>query len=243
MKMAKLSENAMKQVIAEYEDKHIINKENLKAFVSSISYPIYHLDFESFTQTIPLYEGIRPYQQICFQYSLHIEQENGFIEHREYLAQEGCNPIKDFVEHLCDDLPTDVTVMVYNKAFEIGRMKEMAEIYPEYADHLLEICENVVDLMVPFMHKDYYVKEMKGSYSIKYVLPALCPGDPELDYHNLDQIHKGDEASAAFKNLINQNPEERDITRKNLLKYCRLDTLAMVKIFRKIREVIKDVAA
>ena len=118
MKMAKLSENAMKQVIAEYEDKHIINKENLKAFVSSISYPIYHLDFESFTQTIPLYEGIRPYQQICFQYSLHIEQENGFIEHREYLAQEGCNPIKDFVEHLCDDLPTDVTVMVYNKVFE-----------------------------------------------------------------------------------------------------------------------------
>ena len=92
--------------------------------------------------------------------------------------------------------------------------------------------------MVPFQKRYYYSEAMEGSYSIKYVLPALCPGDPDLDYHALEGIHNGEEASAAFKDMPNHTPAENAITRRNLLKYCRLDTLAMVKVLEKLRQCI-----
>ena len=93
-----------------------------------------------------------------------------------------------------------------------------------------------MDLMVPFYNRDYYTKEMKGSYSIKYVLPALYPDDPSLNYHNLKQIHNGSEAMNEFSNLVNYTQEQREIVRKNLLEYCKLDTYAMVKIWQKLIE-------
>ena len=86
-------------------------------------------------------------------------------------------------------------------SFEKGRLNELANLYPELAEHLLNIRDNMKDLMIPFQKKDYYVKDMQGSYSIKYVLPALFPNDPELDYHNLEGVHKGDEASQTFINM------------------------------------------
>ena len=93
--------------------------------------------------------------------------------------------------------------------------------------------------MIPFSKKYFYLPEMQGSYSIKYVLPALYPGDPSLDYHNLDGIQKGDQASNAFKAMKNMSPEEVAETRKNLLAYCKLDTFAMVKVWEKLEEVAK----
>ena len=90
--------------------------------------------------------------------------------------------------------------------------------------------------MVPFQQQQYYSKAMEGSYSIKYVLPALCPGDPELDYHALEGVHNGSEASETFAGLPGRAPEEIRVMRDNLLKYCRLDTLAMVKVLEKLRE-------
>ena len=92
------------------------------------------------------------------------------------------------------------------------------------------------DLMIPFKNQDYYSAAMQGSYSIKYVLPALYPDDPELDYHNLDGVHNGSEASAAFAEMASHTPEEIAVIRQNLLKYCGLDTFAMVKVLRKLRE-------
>ena len=97
----------------------------------------------------------------------------------------------------------------------------------------------MVDLMTPFQKGYYYSKAMQGSYSIKYVLPALFPDDPELDYHNLDQVHNGGEASAAFFTMADKSPEEIESLRSNLLKYCGLDTYAMVKVLSKLREVVK----
>ena len=84
----------------------------------------------------------------------------------------------------------------------------------------------------------YYSKAMEGSYSIKYVLPALCPGDPELDYHALEGVHNGSEAMEIFADLPNHTPEEIKVMRNNLLKYCCLDTLAMVKVLEKLREAV-----
>ena len=94
--------------------------------------------------------------------------------------------------------------------------------------------------MIPFQNQDYYSRAMQGSYSIKYVLPALCPGDPELDYHALEGVHNGGEASAAFADLADHTPEEITVIRKNLLAYCGLDTLAMVKVLEKLRACVKE---
>ena len=114
----------------------------------------------------------------------------------------------------------------------------MANMFLEFHDHLLNIRDHIVDLMPPFKNQDYYVKEMGGSASIKQVLPALFPNDSSLDYHNLDQVHKGDEASSAYLSLKNLNMEEQKKLRYNMLKYCELDTYAMVKIWEKLIEVI-----
>ncbi len=113
-----------------------------------------------------------------------------------------------------------------------------ANLFPEFSNHLLNIADNIVDLLVPFKNQDYYVKEMEGSASIKKVLPALYPNDPNLDYHNLDQVHKGDEASNAYLSLKDLPKEEEEKLRLNMLKYCGLDTYAMVKIYDKLKDIM-----
>ena len=121
--------------------------------------------------------------------------------------------------------------------FEKGRIKGLANLYPDLAEHLMNIHDNIQDLMIPFQKKYYYSKAMQGSYSIKYVLPALFPDDPSLDYHNLEGVHNGGEASATFKKMATMTPEELEEYRKHLLKYCGLDTFAMVKVWEKLNGV------
>ncbi len=234
-----LNAKQMKQVELEYYGhSDEIHPRAIKGFLDKLRYPLYHLDFETFQQAVPMYDGLSPYDQIPFQYSLHIEQEDGTIEHREFLAQEGTDPRRAVAEHLCADIPTDVCVLAYNMRFERSVLQGLADFFPDLAEHLLAVRENIQDLMIPFQNQDYYSRAMQGSYSIKYVLPALCPGDPELDYHALDGVHNGGEASAAFADLPNHTPEEIAVIRKNLLAYCGLDTLAMVKVLEKLRECV-----
>ncbi len=217
-----------------------INKDKIKLLLNSFTYPLYFLDFESYQASIPTIHGTKPYQQICFQYSLHYYlEENGILYHKEYLSNDyNGNPMEGLCKRLCEDIPKDSCVLVYNQVFEKGRLKEMADLFPEYREHLLNIRDNILDLMVPFFNHDYYVKEMEGSFSIKKVLPALFPNDKELDYHNLEQVHKGDEASDAYLSLKDLSKEEEDVLRSNMLKYCKLDTYAMVKIFEKLKEKV-----
>ena len=236
-----LSGKQQKQVDFEYYQKpDEVQKKAINSFLAKLYYPLYHLDFETFAQSIPPYDGLKPYEQIPFQYSLHIEQEDGALEHREFLAEAGTDPRRAVAERLCADIPADVCVLAYNMSFEKRVLKDLAELFPDLSEHLLAIRANVRDLMIPFQKQHYYSRAMAGSYSIKQVLPALCPGDPELDYHALEGIHKGDEASAAFATLQDHTPEEIAEIRKNLLAYCRLDTLAMVKVLEKLRECIGD---
>ena len=216
----------------------VIDREAIRGFLTQLTYPLYFLDFESFMPAVPLYDGCRPYEQIVFQYSLHfIEREGGELRHREYLARSGEDPRRGVAEQLCRDIPRDVCVLAYNMTFEKTRIKGLAALYPDLADHLMNIHDRIVDLMVPFQKKHYYTRAMQGSYSIKYVLPALFPDDPALDYHNLEGVHNGSEASAAFENMDRMTPEERETYRQSLLTYCGLDTLAMVKVWEKLREV------
>lgn len=219
-----------------------IKKEAIEDILDSLIYPLYFIDYETCQYAIPEYEGTKPYQQIPFQYSLHIiEKKDGPIEHKEYLAEVGDeNIIRNFAKSMIKDLPENGSVIVYNKAFEATRNKEIGEMYPDLKHEMERINNNMVDLMIPFRTRDYYTKEMKGSYSIKYVLPALYPEDPELDYSELSLIHKGDEASNAFLSLKDKSPEEQEKIREGLLEYCKLDTYAMVKIWEKFNEVINE---
>ena len=232
----KLSEKQRQQVETAYYHKPVsIKHDKIKSFLETLSYPLYYLDFETFQSAVPEYDGLKPYAQIPFQYSIHIELENGELEHREFLAKEGTDPRRTIAERLCTDIPKDVCVIVFNASFERSRIKELATTFPDLAEHLMAINNNIHDLMIPFRERYYYNEAMQGSYSIKSVLPALFPKDSELDYNALDEIHNGGEASAAFADLQNREPEEIAVIRKNLLRYCCLDTLAMVKVLNKLR--------
>ena len=215
-----------------------IDTENIKKFVSNLSYPIYFLDFESFQPAVPLFDNAKPYEQIVFQYSLHyIEEEGGELKHKEFLAYPGGDPRRALAEQLCRDIPLNVCTTAYNMSFERSRIRELAALYPDLSEHLMNIHDNIYDLMVPFQKKWYYCKAMQGSYSIKYVLPALFPDDPALDYHNLEGVHNGGEASATFGRMADMGVEEMEEAREQLLKYCGLDTFAMVKVWEKLCKV------
>ena len=167
----------------------------------------------------------------------YIECEGGELKHKEFLAYPGEDPRRKLAEQLCADIPLNVCTTAYNMGFEKGRIRGLAEIFPDLSEHLMNIHDNIVDLMVPFQKKWYYCKAMQGSYSIKYVLPALFPNDPALDYHNLEGVHNGGEASDAFAKMATMTEEDLEITRGHLLKYCSLDTFAMVKVWEKLQEI------
>ncbi len=216
------------------------DRENIAAFLDTLSYPLYFLDFESVQPALPKYVGTKPYTQVPFQYSLHyIENEGGELKHKEFLAEAGTDPLRAISESLCRDIPADACVTVYNKTFEGPRLKELAGYFPDLAPHLLSIRDNLADLLIPFRSGWYYNREMGGSFSIKSVLPALFPNDPSLDYHSLEGIHDGGEAMNAFPAMEKMSGEELERTRRNLLEYCKLDTLAMVKVWEKLKEAAK----
>ena len=214
----------------------IIDKDAVLAFLKTITYPAYHLDFETIQLPIPPCDGAWPYEQIPTQYSLHIEYEDGHLDHKEFLGN-SIDPRREIAEALCNDIPDDVCVLAYNKTFECGRLTELADLYPDLKDHLIKIRDHIVDLLVPFRSGDYYHLAMGGSNSIKAVLPALYPSDPELDYHALPVVHNGGEAMDIYPKMLEANPEEKERIRDGLLKYCCLDTLAMVKVLRKLKDI------
>ena len=218
----------------------LINKDKIKEFLDKLSYPLYFLDFETFQEAIPKYEGTRPYEKIPFQYSLHYYLEDGKdLFHKEFLAEAGIDPRRSLAEKLVEDIPMNVCTLAYNMSFEKSVIKHLAFLYPDLKKHLLNIHDNIYDLMIIFRNMDYYNKDMQGSFSIKYVLPALFPNDEELNYHNLEEIHNGSEAMNSYANMSFLEKSKQEKLRKNLLKYCELDTYAMVKIYDKLKDICK----
>ena len=239
LKNETLNEKQQMQVNCTLNDTIYINKVEIAKFLYTLSYPLYFLDFETMQPVVPEYQGTHPYQQIPFQYSLHyIEEEGGELMHKEFLGVSGEDPRRSIAESLCRDIPMDVCSTAYNKAFECTRLTELAESFPDLAEHLLNIRDHIIDLLVPFQSGWYYIPAMGGSFSIKSVLPALFPEDPELDYHNLaGSVHNGGEAMSIFPKIKDMTPEQQQAARKSLLEYCCLDTLAMVKVWQKLKEV------
>ncbi|MBR2660410.1 MAG: DUF2779 domain-containing protein [Clostridia bacterium] len=210
--------------------------EKIREFLGRLTYPLYFLDFETMMPAVPFCVGTRPFAQIPFQYSLHyIEREGGELKHKEFLAESGTDPRREIALALCRDIPADACVTAFNKSFECTRLRELAVAFPDLSEHLLAIEGHVVDLLEPFQKGWYYKREIGGSFSIKSVLPAICPDDPELDYHELEGVHNGSEAMSVFPAIRYMPPEEQERARRNLLAYCKLDTLAMVKVWEELR--------
>lgn len=212
----------------------------LREWLAGLTYPLYYLDFESFSLAIPPYPGTKAYSQICFQYSIHIEYADGQLEHREYLAESGSDPRRDLSENLLQDIPVGATVIVYYQAFEASRIREMAALYPDLAAGLLGLLDNMKDLCEPFKKRMLYHWRQKGSNSIKDVLPAWVP-DMLHAYTRLDRVHQGGEASQAYLDLagISEQTERMAVIRA-LLAYCGMDTLAMVRLLEVVRREAGD---
>ena len=226
------------QIRSELSKEQIIDKEAIKEFLETLSYPLYHLDFETFQQAVPEFVGLSPYEQIPFQFSIHKDDGKGNLEHFEFLAEVGADPRYELALNLIKFIPQDACVLAYNMSFEKGVIRRLAEIYTQISNELMAIHDNIKDLMAPFVSKSYYHPKMRGSYSIKYVLPALVP-EFESAYKDLNLIHHGGEAMQAYEAMAYMPAKERDAYKKALLAYCRLDTLAMVKVLEKLREVTK----
>jgi hypothetical protein len=221
----------------------VIDAKKINVFLDTITFPLYFLDFETFMPAIPPFDGCRPYMQIPFQYSLHIlKSPNTKLEHREFLAKEGTDPRRLLAEALYRDIPikehNQDCILAYNMGFEKGVIANLAKLFPDLSEQLLEIRSHIKDLMTPFQSQAYYRREFEGSYSIKAVLPGLFPDDPELNYHNLELIQNGSDAMTAFLGLEKKSPKEIAAIRRALLSYCCLDTLAMVKIWEYLKGLV-----
>lgn len=199
----------------------------IRSFLNSIRYPVCYLDFETFHSAIPLFDSQRPYMQTVFQFSSHHQnKQNDTLTHKEFLALPGDDPRRMFTEKLLEKTEGVETIIVYNSAFEITRLKELAEIFPYLREKIQDRIDRIVDLMVPFRNGSFYHPKMNGSYSIKKVLPALVPN---FSYDEL-VIKDGEESSKAYASLLKMSGRERHMTMCNLLLYCEMDTLAMVRI-------------
>lgn len=224
----KLSATQKIQQACEISGKSCIDKAAIQDFIDSLNYPLYYLDFETFSPAIPLYDGSRPYQRIPFQFSLHVVKSPGGIpEHFGYLADGTCDPRPEFVARLKECLGTMGDIVTYNMSFEKGVLKELGEAFPEYKDWVEETCDRVIDLYAPFKAFSYYHPMQQGSASIKRVLPALTG----KGYDDLD-IRKGDDASLAFFNIVMgmYSGKEKAPVYQDLETYCALDTEGMIWI-------------
>jgi hypothetical protein len=197
-----------------------------------LTYPRYYLDFESIQFAIPIWVGTSPYQQLPFQWSCHIQSSVEGLKHSDFLDTSGNDPRRSFAESVLEVCGDTGPIIVYNQSFEKRIIKELAILFPDLSGPLLALNERMFDLL-PVVKKNYYHPQMKGSWSIKHVLPCLVP---ELSYAELGDVQDGTEAQKAYLEIIGSNSDnsERQALHNDLREYCKLDTYAMVAIVDKL---------
>ncbi len=218
------------------ENRVIIDKEKLNTFLDRIKFPIYYLDYESYSWAVPRYKNHKVYQQVIFQYSLHhLESKSSILEHYEYVSLDKEDITKELVVDLLKHIGKEGTILVWSKQFEMSCNREMARLYPEYAEELRALNNRIIDLGDIFSKQMYVDYNFHGSWSIKNVLPVLSP---ELDYSKME-IGNGIEAMNNWYELVfndDIDPITKQKTKEYLLKYCGLDTYAMVEILKIARQ-------
>ena len=219
-----------RQVAALKSGQRTLDLPAIRSFLGEVRYPLYFLDYETFSDVVPVFDGTRPYQQVPFQYSLHIRNAPGAVlEHREYLHEQNSNPVPDLLAQLQQDLGNSGSVIVWYDPFETRRNTEMGEMSPPHAEFLANVNARVIDLMDPFKKGWFVDKDFFGSASIKKVLPVLAP---DLSYGNLG-IQDGEAAQRLWMDVVlnGRHQDQRDQIFADLRAYCTLDTLAMVRIY------------
>lgn len=214
----------------------IIDKPKIAEFLQQLEYPLYFLDYETMSGLIPYFDGHRPYQQVPFQYSLHVlETPDAELMQKEYLHRENSDPSRPLTEQLIQDIGDRGSVIVWYEDFEKGRNIELGEMLPEYKAAMEAINDRVVDLMAPFKQKWYDDPRFNGSASIKNVLPVLCP---HLSYKELG-IQEGGSAQRLWMEAVldEKRAEQKEQILNDLIEYCTLDTLAMVEIYKCLAEL------
>jgi hypothetical protein len=213
------------------------DKERLRKFLDTLRYPLFYLDYETISPGIPLFDNSSPYQQIPFQFSLHVQQKKGgSVEHIEFLHTDLTDPRPKFIKALVKGCKKKGSVVVYNRSFESRINNELGKTYPEYKKQLDNITGRMVDLIIPFRSRFIYHPKMKGSASLKSVLPAFVKN---VGYDDLE-IQDGTTASRMYltylKNMIGEDQKERIF--QNLSDYCELDTLAGVRLMDVLYEKV-----
>jgi len=222
------------------EEKVQFNEQEVRGWYDSLQYPLYYLDFETINPAVPPCDGMSPYKQYPFQFSLHVQDKpGGELVHKEYLQTEASDPRRPFAEELvafCGGLEEKGSVIVYNRSFESGVVGKLANDNADLRKELMAIRERMEDLLIPFEKRWLYSPRQYSSASIKAVLPAFCP---DFSYSDLD-VADGGSASRYGAALIAGAVQgiEKDKIIKDLRAYCRLDTLAMVKLVDVIEELL-----
>ena len=200
--------------------------------VSELAYPRYYLDFEGIQFAIPIWKNAKAFQQLPFQFSCHIEKDSSSLTHEEFLDVSGSDPRRALAEALLKACGKEGPIIVYYQAYEKKRIEELADLFPDLSESLLQLNDRVWDLW-PVVRAHYYHPEMKGSWSIKKVLSCLVP---ELSYSELGAVQDGTQAQQAYFDLIGNTLDENQKNQliDELRQYCKLDTLAMVEIVRKL---------
>jgi Domain of unknown function(DUF2779) len=206
----------------------IIDQPAIAAFLQKLTYPLFFMDFETMMPAVPLYEQTKPYQHLPFQYSLHSKKtKEAPLEHVEFLAEQHTDPRKAFVEALLKHTETEGTILVYDILMERNVLNGLKKDFPQHAVAIDLRLSRMVDLVQPFQERSYYHPAMNNSFSMKSLLPALVP---ELSYSNLP-ISSGSIAMIAYENLSTETDMFKIVEiKEQLLEYCKLDTLAMVKV-------------
>jgi predicted RecB family nuclease len=200
--------------------------------LESLKYPLYFADFESVNPAIPRFSGMRPFDQLPIQWSVHVQrQPDAEPEHYEFLATDSRDPRREFINSLCSAIGESGSIVVY-AAFESQRLSELAAWLPEFAEWIKRIQHRLWDLL-PIVREHVYHPAFAGSYSLKAVLPALAP---ELTYEGME-IANGQDAGLAWESLVHGglNEFDRERVRKALLDYCGQDTLALVRLLEMLR--------
>ena len=200
---------------------------NLRESLRQIRFPASFLDFEAMNAAIPVYVGTRPFQTVPFQWSLHVREADGGLRHCAFLAEGVKDPREELITNLLKAVPSQGTIVAYSN-YEQRVLRDLALAFPQWEEPLLALCDRVVDLY-RLVRECYYHPDMRGSFSIKAVLPVLVP---DLSYGDLE-IAEGRAAAGAFaRSIAADTPEdERATIRESLLAYGKRDTEAMVRVY------------
>lgn len=214
-----------------------IDRVALDRFLSELEFPLYFLDYETMSAVVPYFDGHRPYQQIPSQYSLHIiDSPDAELRHKEYLHRDNSDPSLPIAQHLIEDIGDRGSIITWNMGFEKSCNVTLGTINPAFADAMAAINERIVDLMIPFKPRNgwYSDPRFEGSASIKKVLPVVVPS---LSYKTLGIQNGGAAQSLWMQAVLDESRPNKEVILEDLLKYCSLDTLAMVEIYNVLKKI------